>query len=302
MERLPQRDDIQGLRAIAVLAVILFHVDRKWLPGGFTGVDIFLVISGFLITSIILRQQQEGSFSYLSFYVSRIRRIVPAYLALLAVVTFCVAILLTPKDYVTYEKSLRAALYFGSNYFFANQSDYFAPAAPELPLLHTWSLAVEMQFYLLLPVLLRLIPRRFSGPFLTVVVVTLVAQSSYRLALGERQAEYFSMISRIPEFLIGSLIAIFPAWRHWSGRGCNLAASSRAPVDHRWVLVHYRRDAVSGTALACSMPRIGLGDRSWKPERGQPVAHELTCRFDWRPVLLPVSVALADSRGNPLLS
>ena len=193
-------------------------------------------------------------------------------------------------------------MYFGSNYFFANQSDYFAPAAHELPLLHTWSLAVEMQFYLLLPVLLRIIPRRVSGPFLTVVVVTLVAESSYRLALGERQAEYFSMISRIPEFLIGSLIAIFPAWRHWSGRGCNLAASRRAAVDHRRVLVHYRRDAVSGIALACSVPRIGLGDRSWKPKRGQPMAYELTSRFDWRPVLLPVSVALADSRGNPLLS
>jgi peptidoglycan/LPS O-acetylase OafA/YrhL len=226
MERLPQRDDIQGLRAIAVLAVIVFHLNKEWLPGGFTGVDIFLVISGFLITSIILRQQRDGSFLYSSFYISRIRRIVPAYLALLAVTTFCMAVLLTPNDFVTYEKSLVAASYFGSNHFFANQSDYFAPAAHELPLLHTWSLAVEMQFYLLLPLLLKLLPRRFSGAFLTVLIAALVAHSSYRLALGERQAEYFSLTSRVHEFLIGSLVAISPASRDWPGRGSNLAATA----------------------------------------------------------------------------
>ncbi len=226
MERLPQRDDIQGLRAIAVLAVILFHVNREWLPGGFTGVDIFLVISGFLITSIILRQKREGSFSYLSFYVSRIRRIVPAYLALLAAVSFGMAILLTPQDYVMFENSLRAALYFASNRFFANQSDYFAPAAHELPLLHTWSLAVEMQFYLLLPVVIGLLPKRAARPFLTVVIVILAVHSSYRLALGQRQAEYFSLISRIPEFLVGSLIAFLPAWGHWTRWRSNLVATA----------------------------------------------------------------------------
>ncbi len=170
MERLPQREDIQGLRAVAVLAVILFHVDRRWLPGGFTGVDIFLVISGFLITSIIVRQQSQGSFSFLSFYASRIRRIVPAYLVLLAGVTACTAVLLTPEDFSRFWASLQSALYFSSNNFFARQSDYFAPAAHELPLLHTWSLAVEMQFYLLLPAMLAVIPRRVAG-----VVVTAAA-------------------------------------------------------------------------------------------------------------------------------
>lgn len=226
MERLRQRDDIQGLRAIAVLAVILFHVDIKLLPGGFTGVDIFLVISGFLITSIILRQRGEGSFSYLSFYISRIRRIVPAYLVLLGAVTFCMAILLTPKDYSTYEESLWAALYFGSNRFFANHSDYFAPASHELPLLHTWSLAVEMQFYLLLPLVLGLVPRRAVGAFLTIVVAVLFAYSSYRLSLGERQAEHFSLAARIPEFLIGGLFAASPALRHAARRHSNLAATT----------------------------------------------------------------------------
>ena len=225
MERLPQREDIQGLRAVAVLAVILFHVDRRWLPGGFTGVDIFLVISGFLITSIIVRQQSQGSFSFLSFYASRIRRIVPAYLVLLAGVTACTAVLLTPEDFSRFWASLQSALYFSSNNFFARQSDYFAPAAHELPLLHTWSLAVEMQFYLLLPAMLAVIPRRVAGVVITAAALCILGWSSFRLAQGARQGEYFSLLARIPEFLTGSLLALRPVGANWSGVKANLVGS-----------------------------------------------------------------------------
>ncbi|HGF7528475.1 TPA: acyltransferase family protein, partial [Vibrio cholerae] len=154
------REDIQGLRALAVLSVIFFHVNKTWLPGGFIGVDIFLVLSGFLITSIILNEQASNTFSIREFFIKRIKRIVPAYLMLLIVVTFLMAILLIPKDYNFFEESLKSALYFSSNQYFSSFGNYFAPNSNELPLLHTWSLAVEMQFYFFLPFLLTLAPKK----------------------------------------------------------------------------------------------------------------------------------------------
>ncbi|MFC5699207.1 acyltransferase family protein [Pseudomonas sp. GCM10022186] len=207
---LSMRSDIQGLRAIAVLAVILFHANKAWLPGGFIGVDIFLVISGFLITSIILRQQANGRFSFKDFYLGRLRRIVPAYLALLTVVAGVMSALLTPTDFKFFEKSLNAALYFNSNHYFSGFGDYFAPSAHELPLLHTWSLAVEMQFYLILPLFLVLVPARLYKWLLPTLTVLVTAYVSYRLAdAANRQATYFSLLARIPEFLIGSCLAVF---------------------------------------------------------------------------------------------
>ncbi|MDH0636201.1 acyltransferase [Pseudomonas sp. GD03860] len=205
------RNDIQGLRAIAVLGVILFHVNKHWLPGGFIGVDVFFVISGFLITQIILRKKEAGTFSFVDFYMQRVRRIVPAYLVLLIVVAACMALLLIPRDFDSFKDSVKAALYFNSNGFFAAQNDYFAPAAHELPLLHTWSLAVEMQFYLLLPFVLIVTPKRLLAPALILITVSLVAYSEFLLQQDLRQTVYFSLAARIPEFLIGSLAAIVPA-------------------------------------------------------------------------------------------
>ena len=149
------RPDIQGLRAIAVLAVMLFHFNPAIAPGGFVGVDVFLVISGYLITSILLDKKAQPDYQLGStlhyFYVSRIRRIAPAYFTMLALVSLLAAVLFLPEDLATYKKSLDQASWFNSNHYFASFGDYFAPANHEQPLLHTWSLAVEMQFYLLVP-------------------------------------------------------------------------------------------------------------------------------------------------------
>ena len=136
------RADVQGLRAIAVIGVILFHANRNFLSGGFVGVDVFLVISGFLIGGIVLRKKSEGRFSLSDFYLDRLRRIVPAYLVMLAAVTFISALLLTPKDFKLYWASAKSALFFASNTYFAGFGSYFAPSGHELPLLHTWSLAI----------------------------------------------------------------------------------------------------------------------------------------------------------------
>ncbi len=162
-KRLSFRADIQGLRAIAVLAVMLFHANRQVLPGGFVGVDVFFVISGFLITAILLKQKESSDFSFIltlkQFYIGRIKRIAPAYYMLLAVVTIISAIILIPKDYQFFHESLHDSLWFASNQYFASFGNYFAPKSDELPLLHTWSLAIEMQFYLLYPFFILLVKK-----------------------------------------------------------------------------------------------------------------------------------------------
>lgn len=219
-----KRHDIQGLRALAVLAVIVFHVDSNWLPGGFIGVDVFLVLSGYLLTSIVLRKRVEGRFSFLSFYAARVRRIVPAYVLMLAVTAVVMAVLLIPRDFEGFKESLYAAISFNSNNYFAGQNDYFAPDSHELPLLHTWSLAIEMQFYLILPIVLVIVPRNLLIFVLSAVAILLLGYTVYQLADGQRQTVYFSLGARIPEFLIGSLLAFGSAGTLWSRRTSNIVA------------------------------------------------------------------------------
>lgn len=220
------REDIQGLRALAVLSVITFHVNKEWLPGGFIGVDIFLVISGFLITSIIIKQQEIKNFSFKHFFINRVKRIVPAYFVLLAVVTYCMAILLTPTDYKFFYDSLKSSIYFASNQYFSSFGDYFAPNANELPLMHTWSLAVEMQFYLFLPFLLVLTPSRYLGKIIPILIITLTVYSSYEVFIdSDRQKMYFSLLARAPEFLIGTWLALNSFRIRWNTTTSNLLAA-----------------------------------------------------------------------------
>ncbi|MEQ3621955.1 MAG: acyltransferase family protein [Marinobacter sp.] len=208
------RADIQGLRAIAVLAVMAFHYNPAWLPGGFVGVDVFLVISGFLITTILLNRKSKADYSLYPtlkyFYVSRFKRIAPAYFAMLILVALVAAVLYLPKDFDTFKDGLDKAAWFTSNHYFAEFGDYFAPANSEQPLLHTWSLAVEMQFYLLAPFLILFLSvNALKAVFVTLLVgLTLIAE--YRLRIqGIEQATYYSLYARLPEFFAGGLAALF---------------------------------------------------------------------------------------------
>ena len=212
------RADVQGLRAIAVIGVILFHANRNFLSGGFVGVDVFLVISGFLIGGIVLRKKSEGRFSFSDFYLDRLRRIVPAYLVMLAAVTFISALLLTPKDFKFYWACAKSALFFASNTYFAGFGSYFAPSGHELPLLHTWSLAIEMQFYLVLPLLLVLFPERYIKPMIALLILALVGFGASLMEVEEKKAAYFSLLVRTPEFLVGVFMAAMARSKAWNDR------------------------------------------------------------------------------------
>lgn len=216
------RHDIQGLRAIAVLAVMLFHFNPLWLPGGFIGVDVFLVISGYLITSILLDKKAQPDYRLSStlryFYISRIKRIAPAYFTMLVMVSLLAAVLFLPQDLATYKKGLNQAAWFNSNHYFAGFGDYFAPANHEQPILHTWSLAVEIQFYLLAPFLILLLPKKVLPYLLATLLVGLTAVAEYRLRiLGIQQETYYSLYARLPAFFAGALVAMWVRNVNWGG-------------------------------------------------------------------------------------
>jgi peptidoglycan/LPS O-acetylase OafA/YrhL len=204
------RRDIDGLRAIAVIPVVLFHAGIDSLSGGFVGVDVFFVISGFLITSIIYQDLQQGKFSLVRFYERRIRRIFPALFATIAVTSLIAYFLLLPKEFRDYWQSVFAATAFSSNFLFWLEADYFDKAAETKPLLHTWSLAVEEQFYLLFPLflatLVKMDIRRIYLPIL--VIGGLSLGLSIGLSGQTPEAAFYLPHTRIWELLAGSVLAL----------------------------------------------------------------------------------------------
>src|SRR5438552_7356861 len=157
------REDIDWLRAIAVLSVVAFHFETPGVYGGFVGVDIFFVISGYLITGIIQSEAARGEFSFARFYERRVRRLLPALYVMVALTAIPSFHYLLSSERSEFFRSVAAVVTFTSNFFFYFQSGYFDHAAVEKPLLHTWSLAVEEQFYLALPLLLWVLARLARG-------------------------------------------------------------------------------------------------------------------------------------------
>ena len=205
------RSEIDGLRAIAVLPVILFHAGFDLFRGGFVGVDVFFVISGYLITSIILSEKQAGTFTLIGFYERRARRILPA---LFFVMLVCVPFAwwwMQPSQLKDFSKSLVAVSVYVSNILFWSERGYFEPAAELKPLLHTWSLAVEEQYYVLFPVFLlltwRLGQRRIVG--ILVVMATLSLAVAQWGSMYHPNATFYLLPSRGWELLIGALIAFY---------------------------------------------------------------------------------------------
>ena len=221
------REDIDWLRAIAVLAVVAFHFEAPAVYGGFVGVDIFFVISGYLITGIIQSEVASGTFSFARFYERRVRRLLPALYAMVALTAIPSFHYLLTSERADFFRSVAAVITFTSNFFFWFQTGYFDHAAVEKPLLHTWSLAVEEQFYLALPILLWWLLRMFRSHRL-VLPATLGALGLASFALSmwlmgsDRSASAFFMSPpRAWEFLIGGLLAVpgFPVLRHALAQG-----------------------------------------------------------------------------------
>jgi peptidoglycan/LPS O-acetylase OafA/YrhL len=210
---LTYRSDIDGLRAVAVLPVVLFHAGAGF-SGGFVGVDIFFVISGYLISRVLLRDWDRGRYSIVMFYERRVRRIIPALFAVIAFTFVFSAVLLIPKDFRDFSASAVAATTFVSNILFYEQSGYFATAAHYKPLLHTWSLAVEEQFYILYPPLLWISVKYFRRYFPVLIAVGIVlslAVCQFAVIKRPDMAFYLSPF-RAWELLIGCIVAlgVFP--------------------------------------------------------------------------------------------
>lgn len=220
MSALKYRPDIDGLRTLAVMPVILFHAGASWMPGGFVGVDIFFVISGYLICLIILREVQAGQFSFLRFYERRLRRIIPALLTMLLVTVVAFQIIALPDQAQDAAKSGIAALASVSNFYFWQQSGYFSPTAELMPLLHTWSLAVEEQFYLFFPVILLAIWRlRLSVRWAVVIGTVLAFGVGLWLSVNKPSIAYYLLPARAWELAIGAVLAtgLLPSLRERGG-------------------------------------------------------------------------------------
>lgn len=218
MSSIKYRPEIDGLRAIAVISVIIYHLNENWLSGGFLGVDIFFVISGFLITGIIITEIQQNSFSFKQFYTRRIKRIYPAFITAMALVSFTASAIFIYNDFNKLRKTIELAIAFLSNFYLGLTQGYFDLSANENPVLHIWSLAVEEQYYLIFPLILILAYKKFREIkvlfiitlilFFILLATSFVSANFYKEVLHQPNIYYLSNL-RFPELLVGSLLAIY---------------------------------------------------------------------------------------------
>lgn len=235
MSKIKYRADIDGLRAIAILSVLIFHLDAKYLSGGFVGVDIFFVISGFLITSIIKKEIEEtSSFNFKNFYIRRIRRLFPALFVTLFITTIVVSFIFSPTHLSSYGGSLVTSLLSVSNFFFWVESDYFDVSSKVKPLLHTWTLSIEEQFYLIWPITLLFLVKikrksRIFILFILTILITLILTYIFKdgqialinhffpfakdLFSDGKSTIFFLLPFRFFEFLFGAILVWFIHYR-----------------------------------------------------------------------------------------
>jgi peptidoglycan/LPS O-acetylase OafA/YrhL len=216
---LSYRPEIDGLRAVAITAVVVYHAGVKWIGGGFVGVDIFFVISGYLIGFIIHSDISAGHFTFAQFYARRAKRILPALLALIALLYFPVAVLMTPSELTTYAWNALSALGAISNIQFWRSTSYFAPNAEWNPMLMTWSLGVEEQFYILFPLVLLLLRKAVSRMILS-VLGTLVFLSfciSVWCIARHPGVGFYLLPARAWELGLGTMLAVWHSERAPTG-------------------------------------------------------------------------------------
>jgi len=218
------RPDIDGLRAIAVIPVVLFHANFLFFSGGYVGVDIFFVISGYLITNILLNDINDNQFSIVTFYERRVRRIFPALFAVLIATSIVALVIMLPTELDSYGRSLFSSTFFYSNYHFMFDADYFSAPAETKPLLHMWSLAVEEQFYIFFPVYLYFVSKYAKKALGLITILAIITSFIYSLLLINTAPSdaFYSAPARAWELLIGSLLAIYPARHNLKSSAANI--------------------------------------------------------------------------------
>ena len=204
------RPEIDGLRALAVFPVIFFHAGFEIFDGGFVGVDIFFVISGYLITSILIQDLDNKRFSIINFYERRARRILPALYFVIFIISISSTILMSPQQLKDYGQSLISSVFFISNIYFFLKTDYWAQSSEFLPLLHTWSLAVEEQFYILFPLFLFVVWRfAISKVFWVILIIAMMSLLLSELLWRQNSnANFYLTLTRIWELFVGSIVAL----------------------------------------------------------------------------------------------
>ncbi len=308
------RAEVDGLRALAVVPVILFHAGVETLSGGFIGVDVFFVISGFLITSILLQDIQQQRFSLLDFYERRARRILPAlFVVLLVCLPFSWAWLM-PAEYADFSLSLISVPLFSSNFQFWQESGYFQSTAELKPLLHTWSLAVEEQYYVLFPLLLLLF-RRCRERWLW-LVIGCIALASLALAKWgvehKPEAAFYLLVSRAWELMAGAVLAgimqtqLMQKWRANSASpvtklGANLLASLGLLLIVVPIFFYDEHTPFPGPH---ALVPVRLADHCLcaPAHLGGQVAVQQGCGGHWADQLQPVSLASTDPGAGQISS
>ncbi len=273
------RADIDGLRAVAVLSVLAYHAGLAKISGGFVGVDVFFVISGYLISSIVFSEITQSRFSVIRFYERRIRRIFPALFAMLGVSSVFAMIYLLPGELVNYSKSMLAATMSVSNFYFWKHSGYFDFPLSQ-PLLHTWSLAVEEQFYICFPIFLVLV-RRFAPRQLSASVVVLFAVSllaSAFVVTQHEQTAFYMLYTRAWELLLGTILSLGLLPRLKSIWLRNFATIAGVGLIGYSVLTYTQNTIFPGfSALA---PCVGSALIIWAGEAGSSLVGAI---LSWRP-------------------
>ena len=221
------RPDIDGLRAIAVLAVVLFHLNVPLFSGGFIGVDVFFVISGFLMTNIIDGKCKRGSFSFSDFYLRRLRRLMPALVVTIAITFIGAAALFSPEDLIAMARSAVAAQFSISNILFYFEAGYWDSASELKPLLHTWSLGVEEQFYLFWPALIVFLAGANRRKYLMYSMLLLAVSATILtvwFTAQDQSGAFYLLPFRVNQFALGALVVFVartPAYHRWQ--------------QHRWL-------------------------------------------------------------------
>ncbi|TGN94702.1 acyltransferase family protein [Burkholderia sp. USMB20] len=304
------RSDIQGLRAIAVLSVVLFHANKSLIPGGYVGVDIFFVISGYLISRTILGEIERGEFSIAEFYRRRVRRIFPALYSVLFFSMICGYFLLSPKDFMELSKTVVGSIFFVSNIVFLHLSGYFDGSAELKPLLHTWSLAVEEQFYILHPLILILIFRIRKELYIPVVLVLMLVSLSISVWMLHQHpgAAFYLTPPRSFELLIGAFCAA-PGLSLLKGRKSNeiLAISGIILIASGLILYNER---VAFPGFAALVPCVGAAaiicaNAKWQTFVGRVISNKVFLFFgdisySWYLWHWPVLVFLKHIYGDEL--